>query len=89
MRNAYSACLAAPFTGIFENIGNFTPNFVVQKPSICASSPGSCAPKSFDGNPATTSPFAESSSCSFSSPSYCGVKPHSDATFTTSTTLPR
>ena len=43
-------------TFTFANSGKVTSYFVEQNVWICASAPGSCAPKSFEGNPSTTSP---------------------------------
>jgi hypothetical protein len=69
-------------------MSNFTPYFVRQNSLICSFEPGSCAPNSFAGKPTTRRPLSAYFSWSFSSPSYCGVSPHSDATFTMSITLP-
>src|SRR5579862_1973311 len=72
----------------FAVIGKSTAKRVSQKVLISFSVPGSCAPKSFAGTPSTTSPLSRFSRQSFSSPSYCGVRPHWLATLTTSTALP-
>ena len=74
---------------IFSKIGNLTPKLVVQNCAISAFVPGSCSAKSFAGKPSTAKPWLLKRAFSFSKPSYCGVKPHFDATFTISSTLPR
>ena len=60
-----------------------------QKFLISASSPGSWWPNWSQGKPSTTSPRSRYFRQSFSSPVYCGVRPHFEATLTTSSTLPR
>src|SRR5271170_2467187 len=55
---------------------------------IAEASPGSWPPKSFDGTPSTTSPRGLKRSCSALRSAYCGVKPHSDAVFTSKTGRP-
>src|ERR1035441_5238107 len=85
----YSGSVAGPVTVIFENIGNSTPNVALQNVAISSFDPGSCAPKSFAGKPSTTNPWSLNRAYNCSSPSYCFVNPHLDATFTTSSTLPR
>ena len=63
------------------------PKVVLQKVWISASVPGSWPMNWLQGTPSTTRPWSLYSEYSFSSPSYCGVSPHFDAVFTTSTTL--
>ncbi len=88
VNSLYSGCLSSPATLILLNMGNFTPKFVVQKAWISSFVPGSWLLKLFAGNPATTSPCPRNRSYKFSRPSYCGVSPHFEATFTSSRTLP-
>src|SRR3954449_2756266 len=45
--------------------------------------PGSWPPNWLHGTPTTVNPRSAYSSCSFSSPAYCGVRPHLLATLTT------
>ncbi len=71
-----------------EVIGKSTAKRVSQKVLISDSVPGSWAPKSLDGTPRTTRPLSLYLDHSASSPSYCGVSPHWDAVFTTSTGCP-
>src|SRR5262245_47119275 len=85
---SYSACLSSPFTSIFSESGNCTPYVVLQNVLISSAVPGSCAPNWLQGIPSTAKPLAPYCSCNFSSPSYWGVSPQNDATFTMSVTLP-
>ena len=50
--------------------------------------PGSCSRNWLHGTPMTVKPWSAYCSWIFSSPSYCGVSPHFDATLTTRATLP-
>src|SRR3981081_2124310 len=77
-----------PTTFCLAVSGNLTPYMVSQNLAISGSVLGSCAPKSLDGTPSTTSPFGPYVSCNFSRSAYCGVNPQYDATLTTSTGLP-
>src|SRR5205085_12171105 len=74
-------------TALLANIGNLTPKVFSQKSAISLLLPDSCA-KSLEGKPSTTSPRSRYLACSFSRPSYCGVKPQKLAVFTTSSTRP-
>ena len=56
---------------------------------MSASLPGSCPANWLQGKPSTAKPRGPYSACSAWSASYCGVSPHFDATFTTSSALPR
>src|SRR5580658_5498193 len=81
-------CRSDPFTSIFSNIGKVTPYVAEQNSAIWSAVPGSCPPNWLHGNPTTAKPREPNCSCSFSSAVYCGVSPHLDATFTTSSVLP-
>src|SRR4051812_29506184 len=84
----YSGCRPSPLTSTFSDSGNFTSYFVLQKVLISSGVPGSCSPNWLQGIPTTEKPCAPKRSYSFSNPSYCGVSPQNDATFTSSVTLP-
>ena len=82
------ACRPGPFTSIFSNMGKVTPYDVEQNSAISSAVPGSCPPNWLHGKPTTVSPREANCSCSFSRAVYCGVSPHCDATFTTSSAAP-
>src|SRR5436190_19023980 len=82
------ACRPGPFTSIFSNIGKVTPYEVEQNSAISSAVPGSCPPNWLHGKPTTVSPREANCSCSFSRAVYCGVSPHCEATFTTSSVAP-
>ncbi|MNT45326.1 hypothetical protein D3C72_1819050 [compost metagenome] len=84
----YSGCASSPLTSILANIGKLTLKRDSQNWPICCASPGSCLPNWLHGKPSTTRPRSRYSSYSFCRPAYCGVKPHSLAVLTTSSTLP-
>ena len=65
-----------------------TPYVVEQKVWISSAVPGSWPPNWLHGKPRTVKPFSPYVACSRSSPSYCGVRPHLDATLTISATWP-
>src|SRR5271165_956369 len=69
-------------------MGKLTPYVVEQNSAISSALPGSCPPNWLHGKPTTDRPRAANCSCSCSSAVYCGVSPHLDATFTTSTAEP-
>ena len=79
---------SGPVTLIFSDIGKSTPKVTSQKFLISDEFPGSCPPKSFEGIANTTNPFSRYCCQSCTNPSYCEVKPHREAVFTTRTTLP-
>ncbi len=80
--------MPAPLTTIFENRSKVTRYFIEQNVLICSLVPGSWAPNSLAGKATTANPRPAYFSCSFCSPSYCGVRPHSEAVLTSSMTFP-
>src|SRR6266566_547734 len=82
------ACRPGPFTSIFSNMGKVTPYDVEQNSAISSAVPGSCPPNWLHGKPTTEKPREANCSCSFSRAVYCGVSPHLEATFTTSSAEP-
>lgn len=85
----YSGSASAPLTSILANSGKVMSYCVVQKSRISASLPGSWRPNWSQGKPSTVRPSSRRARYSSSRPEYCGVKPHFEATFTTSSTRPR
>src|SRR6185437_5583925 len=85
----YSGSACSPLTSILANIGKVTSYWVLQKFLISVSSPGSWWPNWSHGKPSTTRPRSRWSCHRVSSPWYCGVKPHLEATLTISNVLPR
>ncbi len=84
----YSGCRPSPLTSSLSSIGKVTPYVVEQKVEISSDEPGSWPPNWLQGTPRTVKPREEYFFCRFSRPSYCGVRPHFEATFTTRTALP-
>ena len=68
--------------------GNDTSYLVLQNVLMSSAVPGSCPAKSLQGKPTTVKPFALNFLWVASRAEYCGVRPHLEATLTTSTTLP-
>src|SRR4051794_9539486 len=81
-----SGARSGPLTSTFSSIGNVTPYVAEQNSAISSAVPGSWPPNWLHGTPMTVIPG--SSSCSCSSSVYCGVRPHFDATLTTSAAVP-
>src|SRR5579875_976765 len=88
VRRAYRGCFSGPVTVILEKRGKLTGYSVEQKVAISWSVPGSWLAKSFAGKPRTSKPRSLKRLYRVSSPVYWGVKPHLEATFTNSRTLP-
>src|SRR5205823_8243827 len=84
----YRGWRPSPLTSIFSVIGNVTPYVVEQNVAISSDDPGSCSPNWLQGTPSTVNPLFAYCSWRRSRPSYCGVRPHLEATLTTRTALP-
>lgn len=88
-KKVYRGDSSFPLTLIFFMIGNVTLNEVRHIDSICSSFRGSWLPNWLQGNPMTTKSLCWYCCQRYSNSSYWGVNPHSEATLTIRTTLPR
>jgi hypothetical protein len=84
---SYSAWRSSPFTSTFSVRGNVTPYVVEQNSWISSAVPGSWPRNWLHGTPSTVKPRSAYFFWRFSSPVYCGVSPHFDATFTSKTAV--